>query len=922
MPQVRRLRPAIAAPLLLLMAVPFVARAGAPTGDDLRNCPVVGQVTSLADNWAKINSPEYTAEDGGSSQFTTFAVPATQPAMLFGTNSSAIKTSLDGGCHWDRIYPVPVDTSPAPVAAPKATNRVIAQLAAPRETSLWISSYDDENGVPIPHVEMTPNGTPIAGHRPKESFVSYDRGLPFASRPVALAVGATTKLTQPYVMLESFDPTASDGTLPARHIYRLDTTDDPTPNGVLKQRGANVSWTETTQPDGFGRIDGMTVNKNDPMGLWVWSGTKYAFSADGGKNWQQTFTAPGVVTAIGVTPFDDALVAVQVPDGAREVTLHRGRNPKNFSLYVAEPEGALPVPATSIATGQLGAWAVSGPKGSYGWDLRRNQWTPVHPDGVPPFVQIQMGTTGIGGRYLLGEVGGALYRSDLYDGELFLRIPDNLKGTGNYGNIKTYGLTHPEMQVAQHVVTVAPGQQVTDLTDFGLNADPAELDVYFLIDTTTSMDASLAGLAADAGKIAVDLHNRTHGLACFGLGEFKDEGLATTTSNGAYQPYTRHMPVTCGDAAVTELQRELREDIKVRGGNNDPDEDQLLALDQAALGSGWPNPLVPYGQGANFHTGDVKKVIVLITDAAFTQNANLPSMSRVIQDLNAEQINVVGIVQQDPTNNLGKAISAVTQVVQGTHTLAANGIDCDGDNKVEVPANGPLLCVVSGTGDRADIGPPIIGLLLSMRDMRDMGVQVSDPSKVVAKVEGRLNVQANMRQENHLGNKFHLTCAASQNGQDLRVGLRGLKKGLAVAEAEIIVQCRAPKIAPPPPPPPPPAPEPFIFIAKPVVPVLFPQFQPPPVNNPPANINPNVGFSQQEEQQFQLATVSQDASEQQQDDEEVELAMSAVHENDAAAAGFVLGCAMFVSAATAVGWGYRRRTQKATRTAYARATVR
>jgi hypothetical protein len=96
-------------------------------------------------------------------------------------------------------------------------------------------------------------------------------------------------------------------------------------------------------------------------------------------------------------------------------------------------------------------------------------------------------------------------------------------------------------------------------------------------------------------------------------------------------------------------------------------------------------------------------------------------------------------------------------------------------------------------------------------------------------------------------------------------------------------------------------------------PVAAAVVQPPPAPAQPlSNINPNAGFSQQEEQQFQLAAVTQGAADQEDPQEEVELAMSDHRARDAAAGGYVLGGGMMLSSAVAVA--YRRRLQRATRT--------
>ena len=908
MPTVRRLRSLLAVTVVVLGVAPFAARAGAPTGDDLLACDIVGQVAPLPNHWARISAPPVAAGEGDT-RIESFAAPPYQPKRIYATNGQVIQASTTAGCKWDHIYPA---TSSVP--APKVTSRRVAKLVAPTDESLWVASYDAD-GVPRPHVEMTINAAP-GTDGPMKAFQTVDNGLPPVGTPIALGVARKEESGAPmpraFVLIEDVaNPLGVDGEQGApRTLYHL--IHDPT----VDKGGLDIRWEKATGvPADFGRIEGMVTTVRNVYGVWIWSGTKYAFSPDNGDHFT-VWNAPGQVTAIDVSDRDRAFVAVDLGGGkAKAIELGLGEDIK----YRVETTRPLPIIATSVSHGQEGGvWTIAGTRGTYGWDVGFGGWVPIHPPGVSGFVATAMGMSMTEDRILLGQAAGALYRFDLYRHEAFLPPPPSKGGTGIYPDVPPFGIDQPMLWVQHHDVTVRPTEVKPDKVDLGVPPNPSPLEVFFLLDTTTSMQSSIDGLKLGIQNIADEIAAKTHGKACFGVGEFKDEQpfQKSGTEAAVSEAYSRRLPITCEGQDLPLLHAAV-DKMKEGGGNNVQYEAATVALRQAVIGDGQPSPPVLPNLDAEFSGGDTMRVIVLITDAGFMTGAQFPSMGDTIKALNSRRVNVVGIVVRD-TNTFTDAWDDVTEVVEGTHTTAPeNGVDCNGDHKSDIDPGKPLVCEADGAAP--PIGPAIIGLLLGVKDNGTVAVSVGDPYHVVKKIDGNMSEVRNLRVENHLPLKLHLTCSMEQDGMDLPVRLLGFQSAVPRASEKITVHCRAPKIPPPPPPPPrPPEPELPLPPRPPIAPVLIPQFQPPPVNNPPGNLNPNAGFSQQEEQQLQLAAVGQGASEEAPEEEEVELAMSAVQEQDAAAAGLVLGCAMFVGLAGAVGLAHRRRTQRSTRTAYAR----
>jgi hypothetical protein len=879
---------------LALAALPLLrAGAGAPTGDDLRACATPGQVQIRPDTWARIRSPQYAAGEGDR-KITSFAVPAAQQGWVYVTNGSVVQLSTSAGCKWDHIYPAPSQTD-AVAAAPRP--RVVTQLVAPADTTLWVASYDDAGGASHPHVERTLNATPAPGNVTGKPFESFDSGLPPVGRPVQLAV-SQVNADQAYLMVDTTPDVAHQTTAPRRQVFRssVDLT-------LQDTKLPDKSWSEITLPAEVTNPAGLVVSPSDSAVVWVWSGSSYAVSVDKGDHWSVR-TAEGPVTAIDVDSTGRAAVYAHAGE--------RGRVTFLDSALTAYGSDAVPVVATTAGHAQrYGVEVAAGPGGTYGWDVYRSRWVPIHPRGVPGFQRVAFGKSDTAG-ILLGQAGGDLYRFDLFPGDAFLRPPKSPSGNDVTVNARGSIVT-PTLQVRHRDVTVAPTKTAPDLVDFGMPPSPVPLDVFFLMDTTDSMAPAIDGLKRGVKQIARNLTERTNGSACFGVGDIKDESIVHTGTGATLAPYSLVQPITCD---VDQLQHGV-DKLTEGGGNADQREAQTIALTQAVTGKGQAAPptVVP-GQDAHFTAPT--RVIVLITDAGFMTSGGgytFPSIKDTVKTLNAyHDTKVVGVVVHT-NNDFPKALADVTSVVQGTHTVAPEwGVDCDGVGGIDVGPGQPLICETENAAPA--IEPAIVALLLNVKDPGTMAADYDDPHHVVASVDGTMSRIVDLKRENHLPYTLHLTCTPDQDGQDLPVRLYGSVRHKTLVTDEITVHCRAPKIAlPRPPKPPPPAPpQPPSPARALLAPILLAEPQVPP--QPPNNINVNAGMSHEEQQQFQLAAVGQDAGESTEEDEEVELAMSGLpsHE-DRAAAAMLLGAATFVSAGAGVVWARRRRTQHALRCA-------
>jgi hypothetical protein len=906
---VRRLIRPIAAAAICLAGVPaFSASSAPPSGDDLAACRDKAQVRIRDDHWTEIKAPKVDAGEGPRT-ITDYATPPYARSRIYATNGAVLKISADAGCTWSTMHNA---AELEKLHSGHNEQDVYTNLAAPSNGSLWAASYDTVGDVAHPHVYAATGLDDQNVASPQ--FIEISNGMAPAGKPVAL-VGSVTQQNLVYVLIEgpAPDPASGDVQTPARHLYVAYTPNPQLPPEVPAPSPGSAlgaMWKELALPAGFSHVQGIqpAVGGN---GLWLWSGRSYALTPDtlaDSVTWT-TAQTPGDITAIDVDYFGVPLVAYKSGQGgAARVFDDKG----GFTVR------ALPTAGLVVHGSRPGVYAVSGAGGTHGYDISLKRWVPITPKGVPAFTKMQM-PNGRLGRIVLAQAGDTFYRFDTYAGELFVPPPPLPDGIGDWPPVPWAGQTKPTLTPVKQVVTVRPGDLQDVRVDFRVPPAPNPLDVYFLLDTTGSMGPAVAGLKASIANISQRLHKALGKDACFGLGDFRDFYPGDTQHT-----YVRDLKMTC-ENPVERMQQALDHLPPAAGGADIP-EAQTVALTQAVKGTGskLPDPPVDRYQNAEFRA-DAYKVIVLISDSSFSQNkAGYPTKAATINTLNVAEVKVVSALVTTAEGDHDNARQDMEEVAEGTRTLAPpQGVDCDGNHRSspgDLLPGAPLVCEAGGGSD-ANIGPAIVGLLLGVIDPGTLAVEVHDTNAVVQQpIKGRTSQVVNLKRPNALAFALPLSCTKAQDGLDLAVGLLPTVRAVPVGlYGEVTVRCRSNPLAPPPPPPAPkPQEEPILDMPRPPrPPVVAAVVQPPPAPAQPlSNINPNAGFSQQEEQQFQLAAVTQDASEENAQ-EEVELAMSDHRARDAAAAGYLFGGAAVLSTATALA--YRRRLQRSMRTRTVRA---
>jgi hypothetical protein len=889
----------LAAAMLALAATGVAGAAGGPGGDDLVACRSKGQVQALKGGWLRIK-PFRPDQGEGPRRIVDFAAAPSAPNHLFETNGEVIKLSADGGCTWELVDN---GTQLSVPGQAEDAGDVYTALATSGDDRLWAVSYDNVGGVTHPHTHVYDNVGPDSKGDPKHT--QPENGLPPVGKPVDF-------LTSPidpganYLLID--EPADPENGRPAatRELYTTYVPDNPPQAGVA----LGMTWKRVPTPAGLGAIEGFALGSGS-RALWIWSATKATMTADAAAadpGWTPPLAAGGAVRGVDVGIDGRALVAVENSQGGAV-----GRYTDPAGRPVGRETG-LPVPPESMAHGALlsATRVLSGRRGTYGFDAHLRRWVDITPPGAGALAGLTM-APGRVARLVLGHTADALYRFDTYGTESFVRVTHYIPP----GPPDVHGKYHdPHFEHPSTTVTVQPGQVVDVANQLDVPPDVHKLDVFFLVDTTGSMQPTIDGLRGDVYGIAEQLHKTLGQQACFGVGDVKD--VAPTDPLNSYHV---RMKIGCEtDPKMPRIKAALAT-LQSGGGGSDAAEAQTVALDELMTGAGQAQPFVLPNEDAEFRRG-AYKVVVLITDAPFKQGNGFQTIEDAASALKAGDVRVVNVLVRtnlDPA----AAYADMAELARLTDSLAPlGGVDCDADGKIgpgDVREGDPIVC--QSDGSNPNIGPLIVTLLLGVEDPGTVAVDVHDPYGVVRPgITTPLAAVMNLKRDAELKFTLPVGCTSAQDGLDLPVQLSATVRAKPVdAHGQILVRCRAvvprgiPVLPGRPDPPPPPEP-PHVVPKLPLVGVALPVPNPPP---PASNVNLNAGFSQQEEEQFQVATVSEEAGDNTQDDEVVELAMSRYPRDPGAApvAAFLGGTAV-LSAAVAVA--QRRRLQRATRCAPAR----
>lgn len=876
----------------------------ADPGDELAACrsQLNGkpQVTIHSDRWVRIAVPKFDSDEGPAT-ITAFSTMPQQKNGLLVTNGKVVKLSVDAGCTWNTVFRSSGLQAPAPGYAAD----VVTQVTEPSDTSAWLATYDNVNGVPHPHIYV---GSGV-GDSAQPTFNQDDVGLPAYGTPVSLVV-PFPGLGEAYLLLDELPDPQADASTAARHLYATRQPNPPQSGALAPQ-----PWGEISLPSGFGRVEGVTrefANK-----IWIWSGRQYAWANVGDSSsapeWH-TATAAGTISTIDV----DTSGAVDVIEQTATGGVLAQPTPQGGLV----PRLTIPVSPYSFTHGTYqDVYVASGAKGTWGYDHLQRRWINITPHGGPAFHRMTMAQA-TSSRVVLGMSSDALWRWDTFAQETFVPPPPPPPWSGHKPTLPHSNLKAPILNPTKQVVTLAPGKVGKVPVTLQVPPDPTPLDVYFLVDTTGSMSPAILGLQKSILTLSRDIRSKLGVNACFGVGGVKDTG-DPTSSTGTTDPSSTYvfktfLPVAPCDASPDLDNVQAATKALKQGGGGDPPEAQTLALSLAVTGKASPTNLVPLPQPANFRPGAFKVIVYISDQPSHQSDKGFPTIHDVVQTLNTNDVKIVSIAIDHPGGDLNGAMANMNDLGTGTSSFApSSGVDCNGDgirDFGDLGPGAPLVCQEPVTSDSdgsqiVNMEPAIFGLLLGVKDPGTLEVKVNDPNHALkGPIQGLTSDVVDMKFESGLKFTLPVGCAPSQVGKKLPIYLSPFVRSQPVATpGEVDVVCKVQPKLPPPPIVPLAAPLVFIPSARPPV-AVAPPMPPNPPMQPATNVNPNAGMAREEQQQPQLAMAAQDADAVEGEDTEV-VEMSAIRNpSSRPEAIFLAGAAVLMAAAAGCQMQLRRRT--------------
>jgi hypothetical protein len=852
-----RLRSALLVAAVLTGGIPAVALAGAPA----LHCHGISQHGS----WETIPIAGFKGVQGLSSPntVTAWTVDEGRPQDVAATNGVRVQVSTDHGCDWSDSLTL----RPAPSASQGFSGLSAKIVALALVGGTRVAAVQEGSGAASrPHV-MVGSG---------ESFATADNGLPAQGAPkllVAANDGRTLYLT--------ISPTGSGGSssggLPGLPVGGNGGLADQT--GLLyASTDKGHTWSLRTTPSdlqttgtGFTALD---VDSSDSNRLYGIVGGHLVVSRDGGGTFASTqgsdFTAVTAMGPLQLAAFRSGGQVWYSPNGG-----------VSFSQF----------------TGPSGVTSVGYREG--------DQTVMVERSGLIQRVSLftnQVASFPAGSRPRAGSLTGDRSSQASFhalSGHSLLRFVDPLaSGTGippiAVGDTSVPPPVPGKVVPPTRNVTLPVGTTGSVPFTLDLPKNPTPLDLYFLVDASSSMVDYIKSIKANIRTIVGSLKAQHLDLKV-GVGTL-GTSIRQQPSNPREVPYPRtyvyptqpkkpyvrpviyHRIRAVGDTgpelqqAVDAIQIES-DDLpssgagQVGGGH----EGQLLALSQAVTGSGVHNQDedaarlntygdVPPGQQAGFRgTGGVRKIIILATDEAFDDPypqkhdaAERPDFSQAIADLRAHDTQVIGLTGGD-----NGSLADLRHVARATGSLAPpGGVYCGIDPSTDAPENiapgQPLVC---NSGDH--FAEAIIRLLSSLVDRQSVSLVPLTKSPVLGGLQANALTGLNVKQPNSAPFTVSISCVnvkPGRYGADVAAVLRGTKVGSAHVNVTCVKALAAapPKPVEPPPNPPAPAPNPPappVLPAPPPAPAVQAQVQ----IQTQVQVNPMSAGALQEQQELQLA---------------------------------------------------------------------
>jgi len=734
----RLLRALTVALTLALVVAPLGLRASAQ-----QLCPGVFHDGT----WTTIAAPQYPA---GPRTVTEFAVDPFAANVLYATNGTSLMVSLDLGCSWEaRLV---LDALPTLAIPFSGANSEIVDIEIPKSryahTQIYLAVAEKAGPLARPHVVVSRDG----GH----TWRASDEGLPPVTGDVHRIRVAPD--SPQFVYLMTSLPTGED------ELYA--STD------------GGRRWTRRSKMTPEGGAFDFAVDPQNSNELWFWGSGGLYRSTDGGNSRQNIPYVPAGIPLVDVWHGENAPSRIAAWE------------PETFTFSVSDDGGRTWNRISGPITGH--GLAVTHGRSAYDLIFSMHEglfrftpagWRNITPPSHVDLLDLEMTMTD--SPTLLGRTASTIEVRPNLEGGVSLspfQVPDQIESNGV-----------PQMNPRDVEFTLKPGQKKTARFDLDLPPLPNPLDVFFLVDTSMSMDSTIAGLRVGMQEIIDDLAGAGLDVQ-FGVGEFKDYPVPGYGDPQAGDfPYRLNRKIGPADE---ELRRALERLESSGGGALDQPESQLTGLYQAATGAGDP-PWVSPGQGAEFR-GEATKVIVHMTDARFHNEPQHPSppFTTVAEALKGRGILQVGLAIWGPNGPNG--MNDLTEMAEQTNTFAPVSVDCDGNGSPDIAAGRPLVCPISDEDydGNLNLAPAIIATLKAVTQEVPVQLVPAESDELVSSVSPELLTDVDLKEPNQIPFQVRFQCPRSLFGtKNNKVPLQAMVGDNVEATSLATITCKEPAVA-------------------------------------------------------------------------------------------------------------------------------
>ena len=810
----------------------------APTGRQValgleEACPEKTEVLVAADferrevfgRWVTVAGPTFGLDPAAPRPgLTGHTVDPGDPRRLFVTEGSVIARSLDGGCSWNEVHFVPPPAG-SDLTQQYATGSII-QLAVSgtgATSRVWALWAPQANTVGAIRLFVSDDGG--------DSWEERSEGLPPAYyKPTDLGpgVGVAVRLdcSGPSCQKTEMMSVASDNSDVA-YIGLSGSGPQPT---FFSTTNGGQNWVGSPLPRTYGccgvGITDLAVDPADSASVWFVEAGALNHSPDGGRTFTQvrvveTFnaTVAGLHLSRHAGPELNVSVLIDYPDESQVLT---------FDSMARSTDGGKTFDEQELAELISGVPAVA-----QGGDPASLLLTTASPDQVLQYRDSERRALSLA----VDRLGRASdpVRDTTADSAVWVRgfaqlaafVPGPLPGgrfppRPRFDPVAGRLADRPPVPGDLHPATLerdlGPGGSQTVDYRLELPSLPTPVDIWFLVDTSSSMSGAHRGLQTGIRDIAAQL--RALGLdAWYGVAVFPDGGSI---------PYGRYADLgPAGGELYDALDR-----LGPHGGGN---ELHPTALYQSVTGAGQPDAELPAGLGASFRP-EALKIIIHASDEPYGFDPNGPTKEEAGEALVAAGVRHVGLDLTD-----GATLPGAAGLVSGlrrdhddmaivTDTYAPpGGVDCNGDGRLELEEGDPLTCPINRVTDSIDIAPTIVAAVSAVRDDTAVSLTVADAGGIGVEIADPTRTPVNVKVPNSLPFSVRFTCPPEMTGKVGEVVLRATVRGAPSAEGVARIACGTPPVQPAPPRLRPPTPAPIVpmVIAPPqVVPDLEPAISP------------------------------------------------------------------------------------------------